>query len=78
MALMVSFPCVNKYRTMHSRQCVTTGGGGGLGYEECIYWSSTLCILPDSKFTKLLHHPKENPTPAAKYLNWSIFKKSRH
>ncbi len=44
-------------------------------------------FLPDSEPTKLFYSPNKNPewegasdreTPAAKYLYWSIFKKSRH
>jgi hypothetical protein len=34
-------PCVNKYRYIHSIQCVR---GGGLGYMESIYRSKILCI----------------------------------
>jgi hypothetical protein len=46
---------VNKYRSMHSLQCVT-GGGGGFGYVESIFRSNT---RPDSEPIKLLYHPKK-------------------
>ncbi len=35
------------------------GRGLDLDYVESIHMSNTLCIWPDSKHTKFLHHPKQ-------------------
>ncbi len=60
-------------------------GGRGWGYVESTYRSNTLRIWPDSEPAKLHYHPqtlnlggKGATERAAKYLCWSIFKKSRH
>ncbi len=64
-------------------QCVT--GGIGLCGEQIQELYTTR--LPDSEPAKFLYYPNKNLegegasdrwTPAAKYLYWSIFKKSRH
>ncbi len=54
---------VNKYRSIHSIQCVScvTGGADWIMGRACKWVICTLCIWPDSKHTKLLRHPKQKP-----------------
>ena len=53
-------PCVNKYRPIHSLQCITGGGGEGMGLCGEHIQEYRLCIWPDSEPTKFLYHPKQN------------------
>ncbi len=77
---------MNEYRPIHSIQCVTGGAG------DWVMWRAHTevlhCVFDQiPKLQNCFSTPNKNPegegasdrgTPAAKYLYWSIFKKSRH
>ncbi len=80
-------PCLNKYRSLQSTQCVTGGG-------DRVVWRAYSGVVHSvfdqiSTYCNCFTTPNKNrknwagegasdrETPAAKYLYWSIFKKSR-
>jgi hypothetical protein len=76
-----SLPCLNKYR---SKQCITEGGGDRVAW--IAYTGVIHCVLdqiPNLQNCFIALNKKlggegvsYRKTPAAKYLYWSIFKKS--